>query len=166
MTQQRTLSPFRCRPCEPHAQHAYTTHAYTLKGTLASDKTPNERAHTHTPGRPRHTNTRSHVDRESSRQGPYGPMDKAPAYGAGDSGFESQYGLFFVPSSTTLFSFIYVVCSRHGCFRFSLQPQANEVRLGSSTGRKETKKKDRPRSNRGEANKSKRTEGVIRESNP
>ena len=25
---------------------------------------------------------------------PYGPMDKAPAYGAGDSGFESQYGLF------------------------------------------------------------------------
>jgi hypothetical protein len=23
-------------------------------------------------------------------------MDKAPAYGAGDSGFESQYGLFFV----------------------------------------------------------------------
>ena len=26
---------------------------------------------------------------------PYGPMDKAPAYGAGDSGFESQYGLFF-----------------------------------------------------------------------
>ena len=24
---------------------------------------------------------------------PYGPMDKAPAYGAGDSGFESQYGL-------------------------------------------------------------------------
>ena len=27
---------------------------------------------------------------------PYGPMDKAPAYGAGDSGFESQYGLFFL----------------------------------------------------------------------
>ena len=26
---------------------------------------------------------------------PYGPMDKAPAYGAGDSGFESQYGLMF-----------------------------------------------------------------------
>lgn len=26
---------------------------------------------------------------------PYGPMDKAPAYGAGDSGFESQYGLIF-----------------------------------------------------------------------
>ena len=26
---------------------------------------------------------------------PYGPMDKAPAYGAGDSGFESQYGLFW-----------------------------------------------------------------------
>ncbi len=26
---------------------------------------------------------------------PYGPMDKAPAYGAGDSGFESQYGLVF-----------------------------------------------------------------------
>ena len=25
---------------------------------------------------------------------PYGPMDKAPAYGAGDSGFESRYGLF------------------------------------------------------------------------
>jgi hypothetical protein len=25
----------------------------------------------------------------------YGPMDKAPAYGAGDSGFESRYGLFF-----------------------------------------------------------------------
>jgi hypothetical protein len=24
-------------------------------------------------------------------------MDKAPAYGAGDSGFESQYGLFFFP---------------------------------------------------------------------
>jgi hypothetical protein len=23
---------------------------------------------------------------------PYGPMDKAPAYGAGDSGFESQFG--------------------------------------------------------------------------
>jgi hypothetical protein len=22
-------------------------------------------------------------------------MDKAPAYGAGDSGFESQYGLYF-----------------------------------------------------------------------
>jgi hypothetical protein len=164
MTEQCILSPFSCGPCEPHAQHAYTT----LKGTLASDKTPNERAHTHThtPARPRHTNGRSHVDRESSRQGPYGPMDKAPAYGAGDSGFESQYGLFFVPSSTSLFSFIYVVCSRHGWFRFSLQPQANEVRLGSLTGRKETKKKDRPRSNRGEANKSKRTEGVIRESNP
>jgi hypothetical protein len=31
---------------------------------------------------------------------PYGPMDKAPAYGAGDSGFESQYGLiFFSPVS-------------------------------------------------------------------
>jgi hypothetical protein len=28
---------------------------------------------------------------------PYGPMDKAPAYGAGDSGFESQYGLIFCP---------------------------------------------------------------------
>ena len=28
--------------------------------------------------------------------GLYGPMDKAPAYGAGDSGFESQYGLFCV----------------------------------------------------------------------
>ena len=27
---------------------------------------------------------------------PYGPMDKAPAYGAGDSGFESQYGLLFL----------------------------------------------------------------------
>jgi hypothetical protein len=27
------------------------------------------------------------------RNRPYGPMDKAPAYGAGDSGFESQYGL-------------------------------------------------------------------------
>ena len=26
---------------------------------------------------------------------PYGPMDKAPAYGAGDSGFESRYGLLF-----------------------------------------------------------------------
>ena len=26
---------------------------------------------------------------------PYGPMDKAPAYGAGDSGFESRNGLFF-----------------------------------------------------------------------
>ena len=26
---------------------------------------------------------------------PYGPMDKAPAYGAGDSGFESRYGLSF-----------------------------------------------------------------------
>jgi hypothetical protein len=26
----------------------------------------------------------------------YGPMDKAPAYGAGDCGFESRYGLFFV----------------------------------------------------------------------
>jgi hypothetical protein len=99
---------------------------------------PNARSHqtkhqarrayyTHTPTRPRDTNARSHVDRESSRQGPYGPMDKAPAYGAGDSGFESQYGLFFVPSSTTLFSFIYVVCSRRGWFRLSLQPQTNEV---------------------------------------
>ena len=29
---------------------------------------------------------------------PYGPMDKAPAYGAGDSGFESQYGLIFFVS--------------------------------------------------------------------
>ena len=30
-------------------------------------------------------------------------MDKAPAYGAGDSGFESQYGLhhFFLPSLAT-----------------------------------------------------------------
>jgi hypothetical protein len=25
-------------------------------------------------------------------------MDKAPAYGAGDSGFESQYGLYFFDS--------------------------------------------------------------------
>ena len=30
---------------------------------------------------------------------PYGPMDKAPAYGAGDSGFESQYGLDSFSSS-------------------------------------------------------------------
>lgn len=28
-------------------------------------------------------------------ESPYGPMDKAPAYGAGDSGFESRYGLLF-----------------------------------------------------------------------
>jgi hypothetical protein len=36
-----------------------------------------------------------------SMSSPYGPMDKAPAYGAGDSGFESQYGLiFFSPVSS------------------------------------------------------------------
>ena len=33
----------------------------------------------------------------TSRSCPYGPMDKAPAYGAGDSGFESQYGLILFP---------------------------------------------------------------------
>jgi hypothetical protein len=32
---------------------------------------------------------------------PYGPMDKAPAYGAGDSGFESQYGLLFFSCGST-----------------------------------------------------------------
>jgi hypothetical protein len=32
-------------------------------------------------------------DHNRTRSCPYGPMDKAPAYGAGDSGFESQYGL-------------------------------------------------------------------------
>ena len=32
-------------------------------------------------------------DLNRTRSCPYGPMDKAPAYGAGDSGFESQYGL-------------------------------------------------------------------------
>jgi hypothetical protein len=32
-------------------------------------------------------------DHDRIRSCPYGPMDKAPAYGAGDSGFESQYGL-------------------------------------------------------------------------
>jgi hypothetical protein len=32
-------------------------------------------------------------------------MDKAPAYGAGDSGFESQYGLFF-----GLFCFCFFCC--------------------------------------------------------
>jgi hypothetical protein len=32
-------------------------------------------------------------DQNRTRSCPYGPMDKAPAYGAGDSGFESQYGL-------------------------------------------------------------------------
>ena len=31
-----------------------------------------------------------------SNKSPYGPMDKAPAYEAGDSGFESRYvGYFF-----------------------------------------------------------------------
>ena len=33
---------------------------------------------------------------------PYGPMDKAPAYGAGDSGFESQYGLTFFAWKTKI----------------------------------------------------------------
>jgi hypothetical protein len=30
-------------------------------------------------------------------------MDKAPAYGAGDSGFESQYGLILLLSDAHLF---------------------------------------------------------------
>lgn len=36
---------------------------------------------------------------------PYGPTDKAPAYGAGDSGFESQYGLIFFVVCLFFFSF-------------------------------------------------------------
>jgi hypothetical protein len=36
-------------------------------------------------------------------QSPYGPMDKAPAYGAGDSGFESRYGLLFFRSAEAVF---------------------------------------------------------------
>ena len=39
-------------------------------------------------------------DLNRTRSCPYGPMDKAPAYGAGDSGFESQYGLFFLVVAT------------------------------------------------------------------
>ena len=42
-----------------------------------------------------------HLVFESYR--PYGPMDKAPAYGAGDSGFESQYGLILLLSDAHLF---------------------------------------------------------------
>ena len=40
---------------------------------------------------------------------PYGPMDKAPAYGAGDSGFESQYGLniFLLDTIQTIFCTLY-----------------------------------------------------------
>jgi hypothetical protein len=36
---------------------------------------------------------------------PYGPMDKAPAYGAGDSGFESRYGLTHSFSFNVFFFF-------------------------------------------------------------
>ena len=44
-------------------------------------------------------------------------MDKAPAYGAGDSGFESQYGLLF-----------FVVCKKIGVMRESnSRPPAPEA---------------------------------------
>ena len=43
-------------------------------------------------------------------------MDKAPAYGAGDSGFESRYGLFFY-----CVFFLRVVC-----IKISAQPESNQ----------------------------------------
>jgi hypothetical protein len=52
-------------------------------------------------------------DQNRTRSCPYGPMDKAPAYGAGDSGFESQYGLnlFLFHSMPNIFLY---ACVREG----------------------------------------------------
>ena len=44
-------------------------------------------------------------------------MDKAPAYGAGDSGFESRYGLFFQLSD---------ILRAKAEKKFSAQPESNQ----------------------------------------
>jgi hypothetical protein len=88
------------------------------------------------------------VNRGDSRQGPYGPMDKAPAYGAGDSGFESQYGLFFVPSST-IFVFFLLRCFFSPTAGFSLFLSCFRPARSASTGEEGDEEKYQPRSNRG-----------------
>ena len=45
-------------------------------------------------------------------------MDKAPAYGAGDSGFESQYGLFFVGA-------FFIFCSPKKMGTMGIEPMTN-----------------------------------------
>jgi hypothetical protein len=53
------------------------------------------------------------------QQGPYGPMDKAPAYGAGDSGFESQYGLISYATQHHASTY-HLLCVRHWSGEFGL----------------------------------------------
>jgi hypothetical protein len=54
----------------------------------------NSRSETRTHNLPVNSRARYRLRHPGLMCCPYGPMDKAPAYGAGDSGFESQYGLF------------------------------------------------------------------------
>jgi hypothetical protein len=95
-------------------------------------------------------------DQNRTRSCPYGPMDKAPAYGAGDSGFESQYGLnlFLFRSLQTVFC----VRVREGWLIFPQEDPSPSIpaqmHVGRACGFPERKK-----------GSSKLQKGVMRESN-
>ena len=78
-------------------------------------------------------------------------MDKAPAYGAGDSGFESQYGLcLFFLEPIRLFLFV-LSCSVH-FFWFMIDPNEHQASVGVDVVGVDEKN-------------SQQKEGVMRESN-